>query len=44
MGEIVSILLVAVPPVFGVEGNAAFDNACVARVRDAAVAGAKEGV
>jgi hypothetical protein len=33
--------LFAHPLVFGVEGNAAFDNA---RVRDAAVAGAEESV
>jgi hypothetical protein len=41
MGDVVSIFLLAVPPVFDVEGNAAFDNA---RVRDAAVAGAEESV
>jgi hypothetical protein len=33
--------LFAHPPVFGVEGNAAFDNA---RVRDAAVVRAKESI
>jgi hypothetical protein len=44
MGDVVLIFLSAVPLVFGVEGNAAFDNARVARVRDPAVAGAEENV
>lgn len=42
MGDVVSVFLLAVPLVFGVEGNAAFGNARVARVRDATVAGAEE--
>ncbi|WP_281004930.1 hypothetical protein [Mesorhizobium kowhaii] len=41
MGDVVSIFPLAVPLVFGVEGNAAFDNA---RVQNAAVAGAEESV
>ncbi|EHH10017.1 hypothetical protein [Mesorhizobium amorphae] len=41
MGDVVSIFLLAVLSVFGVEGDAAFDNA---RVRDTAVAGAEESV
>ncbi|WP_281410968.1 hypothetical protein [Mesorhizobium sp. NZP2077] len=44
MGDVVSIFLLAAPLVFGVEGNPAFDNAGVARVRDAALAQAKESV
>jgi hypothetical protein len=44
MGHVVLIFPLAVSLVFGVESNAAFDNACVARVRDAVVAGAEESV
>jgi len=44
MSDVISIFLLAVPLAFDVEGNAAFDNACVARVRDAAIAEAEESV
>ena len=44
MGDVVPIFLMGVQLVLGGEGNAAFDNARVARVRAVAVAGAEESV